>query len=578
MPSIKSEIRSGVYYDSVVLMQLQRSLVDLPKVQDAGVVMGTKANLALLDQTGLLIKEITEAKADDLVIVVKAESEKAALDAIGKVDELVAARRSRDTAGDDFLPKSLESAAKMLPDAQWSLISVPGRYAAGVSREALRLGKHVFLYSDNVSLEEEIELKREGAKQGLLVMGPDCGTAIINGIGLGFANKIQKGSIGMVAASGTGLQQVSVRIHQLGGGITHAIGTGGRDLSSEIGGITTRMGLEVLNRDPETKVIILVSKPPDKEVADLILKNAQTLSKPVIVNFIGYASNLRQVGNLHFTTTFDETAATAVNIMDGVDLQEADLPLKKFKKGQRYLRGLYSGGTLAYEALLILDYYLTDLYSNVPINKDFKLENSLVSQKHTVVDLGEDEFTVGRLHPMMDNELRINRLTIEGADPETAVILLDVVLGYGSHPNPAGELAPAIKYVRDQAAKDGRYLEVVTILSGTDADPQDISVQEEKLKEVGAKVFLSSDQAVRYAAKLIQNLSRQDVQSAKLGFSPIDLGSLTTGFSGINLGLESFTESLQSQGAGVIQVDWKPAAGGDSDLMALLEKMKGSGG
>ena len=575
MASIKSEIRSGVYYDSVVLMQLQRSLADLPDVLDAGVVMGTDANKELLDQTGLLVEEIKGAKADDLVIVVKAKSAKTAQDALEEVDQLVASRRSRDTAGEDFLPKSLESAAKILPGAQWVLISVPGRYAAGVSREALRLGKHVFLYSDNVSLEEEIELKAEGVKKGLLVMGPDCGTAIINGIGLGFANKVQKGSIGMVAASGTGLQQVSVRIHQLGGGITHAIGTGGRDLSSKVGGITARMALELLDRDPNTKVIVLVSKPPDKEAADKILKYAQTLSKSLVVNFIGYELNLKQVDNLHFTTTFDETAAAAVDLAEGNGSQEEDLPLGKFKKGQRYLRGLYSGGTLAYEALLILGHNLSDLYSNVPIKKDFKLENSLVSQKHTIVDLGEDEFTVGRLHPMMDNELRINRLETEGADPETAVILLDVVLGYGSHPDPASELAPAIKSVREAASKDGRYLEVVAILSGTDADPQDMDAQEKILQDAGAKVYHSSDQAVRYAGKLVQGLTKQDLEVKEVGFTPVDLGSLTGEFSGINLGLESFTESLKAQDAGAVQVDWKPAAGGDSDLMALLEKMKG---
>jgi FdrA protein len=318
-----------------------------------------------------------------------------------------------------------------------------------------------------------------------------------------------------------------------------------------------------------------VSKPPDKEAADRILEFAQTLSKPVVVNFIGYASNLKQLGNLQFTTTFDETAAAAVDSIDGNEIEEGDLPLDKFKKGQRYLRGLYSGGTLAYEALLILGHSISDLYSNVPINKDFKLENSLVSQQHTIVDLGEDEFTVGRLHPMMDNELRINRLETEGADPETAVILLDVVLGYGSHPDPASELAPAIKSVRDKAAKDGRYLEVVVILSGTDADPQDMAAQEKLLKDAGAKVYLSSDQGVRYVGKLVQALSGQKSQSDDVEFTPVDLGSLSGDFSGINVGLESFTESLKEQGADAVQVDWKPSAGGDSDLMALLEKMKG---
>ncbi len=577
MAIIKTEIRSGAYFDSVILMQLQRSLAELPGVDDAGVVMGTGANLDLLEQTGLLVDEIKGVKADDLVLVVKAKDAKTAVGALAQVDELVAARRSREGAGEDFLPKSLESADKNLPGTKWVMISVPGRYAAGVSREALRLGKHVFLYSDNVTVDEEIELKTIGAEKGLLVMGPDCGTAIINGIGLGFANQVRKGSIGMVAASGTGLQQVSVRIHQLGGGLTHALGTGGRDLSSKVGGLTARMALDLLDRDPETKVIVLVSKPPDKDAADEILEYARGLSKPVVVNFIGYQTVLQEVDNLLFTSTFDDTAAAAV-ALDG-DLEDTDtseeINLEGFKPDQRYLRGLYSGGTLAYEALLILDRYLSPVYSNVPINKELKLENSLVSQEHTIVDLGEDEFTVGRLHPMMDNELRIKRLEMEAEDPEVALILMDVVLGHGSHPDPAAELGPAIMAVKETAVKAKRRLDVIITLSGTDLDPQGLAAQQEVLEKAGAQVFLSSDRAVRFAARLVRQLNAVSDSQPTAIFKAVDLASFQGDFAAINVGLESFTESLEFQEVSVIQVDWKPAAGGNADLAALLEKMKG---
>ena len=261
MAVIKAEVRSGAYYDSVVLMQLQRALAEQPGVLDAGVVMGTSANKEVLAQSSLLVAEAEAAGNDDLIIVVRGTDETSAQAALAKVDELVAARRGR--AGDqEYHPRSLETAAKMLPEAQWVLVSVPGRYAAGVSRQALRLNKHVFLYSDNVSLEDEVALKQEAAQKGLLVMGPDCGTAIVNGIGLGFANKVRKGPIGVVAASGTGLQQVTVRIHQMGGGITHALGTGGRDLSEAVNAVTARQGLDLMARDPDAKVIVLVSKPP----------------------------------------------------------------------------------------------------------------------------------------------------------------------------------------------------------------------------------------------------------------------------------------------------------------------------
>lgn len=575
MAKVKTEVRPGAYFDSVVLMQLQRALADLPDVEDAGVVMGTQANLELLEQTGLLVDEVKNTKADDLVIVVKANNEEAALEALSRVDELVAARRSQEGAGEDFQPKSLESAAKMVPDSNWVLISVPGRYAAGVAREALRLGKHVFLYSDNVTLEEELDLKRKGAEKGLLVMGPDCGTAIISGIGLGFANQVQRGAIGMVAASGTGLQQVSIRIQEYGGGLTHALGTGGRDLSSQVGGITAQMALDALDRDPDTRVIVLVSKPPDREVADQLLAYARRLSKPVVVNFIGYRTTLRELDNLYFTTTFDDTAAAAV-ALDSESSAEGgeDFRLEDFEPQQRYLRGLYSGGTLAYEAQLILEGYLPSVYSNAPIKKEFTLENSLVSQEHTIVDLGEDEFTVGRLHPMMDNELRIQRLKAEAEDPETALILIDVVLGYGSHPDPAAELAPAIASARKAAAEEGRRLEVVITLSGTEADPQGRDVQGEKFVDAGAKVFFSSDGAVRYAGKLIAALNRSREGLLEADFSSVALASLGGKFSAINVGLDTFTESLLAQNVEVVQVDWKPAAGGNPDMLALLEKMK----
>ncbi|MDH4135171.1 MAG: protein FdrA, partial [Anaerolineae bacterium] len=255
MAVTKAEVRSGAYYDSVILMQLQRSLAALPGVLDAGVVMGTAANKDILAQSDLLTPEVQAAVADDLVIVVRAEDDAAARAALGQVDELLTRRRGG--IEQDYRPRSLESAVQMLPDAQWVLVSVPGRYAAGVARQALHLGKNVFLYSDNVSLDDETSLKQTAAGKGLLVMGPDCGTAIVNGVGLGFANRVRRGPIGLVAAAGTGLQQVSARIHQLGSGITHALGTGGRDLSQAVGAVTARQGLDLLSRDPETRVIVL---------------------------------------------------------------------------------------------------------------------------------------------------------------------------------------------------------------------------------------------------------------------------------------------------------------------------------
>lgn len=569
------EIRSSAYYDSVILMQLQRSLVVLPGILDAGVVMGTDANKDILAQSDLMSPEVQAAVADDLVIVVKAQDKASAKAAIEKVDGLLTVRRGAGT-DEEYRPKSLDTAVKMLPEAQWIIISVPGRFAAGIARQSLNLGKHVFIFSDNVPLEEEIELKRIAAKKGLLVMGPDCGTAIVNGVGLGFANKVRHGPIGIVAASGTGLQQVSSRIHQFGSGVTQAIGTGGRDLSEAVNAITARQGLELLSRDPDTKVIVLISKPPSSVVADDLVQTVRQSRKPVVLNFIGYSTPHHVVDNVHFATTFDETAELAVQLSTSSSILDSasDLNIGRFAPGQRYLRGLFSGGTLAYEALLILQNYLPAVYSNVPLNKEFRLADSLVSQAHTIIDLGEDEFTVGRLHPMLDNELRIRRLEMEANDPQVAVILLDVVLGFGAHPDPAGELAPVIARAKANAKDAGRYLEVVAVVCGTDEDPQDLNAQMQQLKDAGVVVETSNDSAARHVGQLVWAL---DPEMSQIGTAPseiVDLAGLKQPLAAINVGLESFRESLASQHAQVIHVDWRPSASGNEKLMAILERMK----
>ena len=581
MTVTRAEVRSGAYYDSVVLMQLQRSLAALPGVLDAGVVMGTDANKDVLGQSGLLTPEVQAALADDLVIVVRAEDDAAAQAALDQVDELLTRRRR--SVEQEYRPKSLESAAEMMPDAQWVLVSVPGRYAAGVARQALRLGKNVFLYSDNVSLDDEISLKQMATEKGLLVMGPDCGTAIVNGVGLGFANGVRRGPIGVVAAAGTGLQQVTSRIHQLGSGITHGLGTGGRDLSQAVGAVTARQGLDLLSRDPETRAIALISKPPSPQVADELLRAARSAGKPVVVDFIGYSPPARQVDNLHFATSLDEAAELAVQLAAAAPNLQSEFRIPKsvdlacFAPGQRYLRGLFSGGTLAYEALFMLQGYLPGVYSNTPLDKDYQLANSLISQAHTIVDLGEDEFTVGRLHPMLDNDLRIRQLQQEADDPEVAVILLDVVLGYGAHPDPASELAPAIAEARAAAEEAGRHLEVVAVVVGTDEDPQDMDDQVRQLEEAGARVETSNEAAVRCVGRLLRSLD-QAAGATHLGsalhLKSVDLAVLHQPLAAINVGLESFTESLMAQGAPVIQVDWQPPAGGNEKLMAILERMK----
>lgn len=556
MTVTKYDVRRGAYYDSVVLMQLQRGLIGLPGVIDAGVVMATPANRELLAANNLLPESIT-ASPDDLLVVVKAEDDLSASDAIHQVDSLLA--RRRPSVSQDFRPRSLGAAVKQLPESSWALVSVPGRYAAGVTREALELNQHVFLYSDNVSLEDEIALKKTAREKGLLVMGPDCGTAIINGVGLGFANRVRRGPIGLVGASGTGLQAVTTHIHDLGGGVSHAIGTGGRDLKSEVGAITAHQALDLLARDPETKVIVLISKPPSSDVATKLLATAQGTGKPVVVDFIGYPPPARRLGNLHFAASLSEAAEIAVGQLSLVSDQSsvADRPVSG------YLRGLFSGGTLAFETMLGLQATLSPIYSNAPITDNQLLKDPLHSEAHTIIDLGDEFFMVGRLHPMIDNDLRIRRLRQEAADPEVGMILFDVVLGEGSHSNPAEELVPVINEIRDLRPE----IEFVAIVIGTDEDPQNLQSQIKQLKDAGMTVFRTVTEAVEY-------ISLRFGASRKHEFTSVKLEQLNQPLAAINVGLEAFYDSLISQGAQAIHVDWRPPAGGNEKLAAILARMK----
>jgi FdrA protein len=309
-------------------------------------------------------------------------------------------------------------------------------------------------------------------------------------------------------------------------------------------------------------------------VAEGLLKAARSAGKPVVVNFIGYASASRRVDNIFFATTFDEAAELAIALSASSEDFAAEPDISKFAPGQRYLRGLFSGGTLQYEALLILQNYLPVVYSNAPLDKHNKLEDSLVSKEHSVIDLGEDEFTVGRLHPMMDNDLRIRRLEKEAADPQVAVLLLDVVLGYGAHPNPASELAPAIADAIRTARAAGRHLEVVAVVSGTDGDPQGMENQIKMLQEAGARIETSNDKAARYVGRLLQAIERAAASTVEPAMKEVDLQAIKKPLAGINVGLGSFAESLTEQGAQVAHVDWKPVGGSNERLASILERMR----
>lgn len=551
-PSVRCAVRPGAYYDSIVLMQLQRALAALPGVLDAGVVMATPANRELLAASGLLPGEEVAAGPDDLLISVQAESEAAAVEALARVDALLAVRRA-GAAGQEFRPRSFASAFKQLPEARWVLVSVPGRYAAAVADEALDSGRNVFLYSDNVSLADELALKRKARGRGLLVLGPDCGTAIVGGTGLGFANRTRKGRIGLIGASGTGLQAVVSHLHARGAGISQAIGIGGRDLSAEVGGITAEQALDLLARDPETEVIVLISKPPAPEVARRLIGLAHRAGKRTVVYFPGAPLPAERLGNVGFASSLEGAAEDALRFLSAPRSGPLAPPVA-FAAGQRFLRGLFSGGTLALEVLRGL----------APL---------LAPQGHAILDLGADEFTVGRLHPMIDFDLRLRRLRQEAADPEVALILLDVVLGDGAHADPAGELGPVIERVKAEAQAAGRAPDVAVLLIGTDEDPQDARLQTATLEKAGARVCRTVTGLLDYA---VQRLAEIEGGSPEPQGPPVPLESVQGPLAAVNAGLESFYDSLVAQGARAVHVEWKPPAGGNEKLAGILARMKRS--
>jgi FdrA protein len=497
---------SNLYRDSVSLMQLSAKLGALAGVRQASAIMATSGNLALLQEAGLALGDV-EAGANDLLIVLEGEADalEAALDA---AEAELTRVPPRPQGGERQLPpRSLEMGLTELPTANLALISTPGDYAAAEAMKALRLGLNVMLFSDNVALEDEIALKRYAHAHELLVMGPDCGTAIIGGVPLGFANVVRRGDIGAIAASGTGLQQVTCLIDGWGGGISQAIGTGGHDLHARVGGITMLQGLEALAADPATSVIVLISKPPHPDVAKAVLDVASRPGKPIVVNFLGADADTVRRANVHPVRTLEDAARLAVALAGGgTEGQTAPArtdggpEIPQLGPGQKYIRGLYSGGTFCYEALLLLTEAFGAIASNTPLEPEHMLADVWRSERHTVIDLGDDAFTRGRPHPMIDQTLRKERILKEAADPEVAVILFDVVLGYGAHPDPAPELAEALEQARAVATAAGRQLALVGSVCGTTGDPQGLARQEDALRAAGVLLAESNAQAVRLAA------------------------------------------------------------------------------
>ncbi|OGR43563.1 MAG: hypothetical protein A2X28_05145 [Elusimicrobia bacterium GWA2_56_46] len=519
---VKTTVERGAYYDSVSLMKAAKELNAMHGVVDSAVVMATKENKGIVRSSGLYNGALDKAGDNDLVITVKARDQKSADAALEKAEELLMKKSAPARGGvrGGVKAKGLDNALEILGGANMAVISVAGRFAGKVAMDCLDRNMHVMLFSDNIPLETEIELKKTALKKGLLVMGPDCGTAIINGAPLAFANAVNRGGIGIVAASGTGLQEVSTLISNEGSGISQAIGTGSRDVKKEVGALTLIQGLKALAEDKKTSVILIISKPPHPEVLARILRETAKIKKPVVSVMLGGDAKLPEKKDFYSARTLEEAALKAVYVAkDGnahkakerlFDMNTASRNAAAAAAGnktgkQKYLRGLFSGGTFVSEAQIILRDLVGPLWSNVPMDKKYRLANSLKLRENSVIDLGEDEFTVGRPHPMIDFSLRNKLIISEAGNPETAVILLDVVLGYGSNMRPLEDLLPAVR----TAFKVSRTLSIAASVTGTEADPQVRSKVVEGLRQAGVLVMPSNAGACRLAGEIIRIIKRK---------------------------------------------------------------------
>ena len=513
--SIRSRAYPNLYKDSVSLMTVSARILAVDGIEAASVVMASATNVANLAEAGLGSFEV---KPNDLVVAVRG-SESACDEALAKADELLKSKAG-GTADDDGAPArqpvtSLQMAASRDPGHNFALVSVPGDYAAAEAMKALRLGMDVMVFSDNVPVEAELALKRYARDHDLMVMGPDCGTAIVNGVPLGFANVVRRGPIGVVGASGTGTQEVTVRIHRLGGGVSQALGTGGHDLSAAIGGISMLHGLKALDEDPSTKVIVLVSKPPAPEVAKAVLAAAQASAKPVVAIFLGADQATITRRGVHGAANLAQAADFAVALAQGHEPAAGALAVPAETRhrlremahamatGQRFVRGIYSGGTFCFEAQLIHAAEGHTGCSNTPTAGYARLASLGMSEGHTIIDMGDDEFTQGRPHPMIDPSLRDARVRQEVADPSTAVVLFDVVLGYGSAADPAAGLLGAIGSAKAKARAEGRSVAFIAHVCGTDDDPQDRPGIVAVLKSAGVLIASSNAEAATWSALLL---------------------------------------------------------------------------
>lgn len=495
---LKTVVKQNSYQDSINLMLLTNKINTLDGVIQSQIMMGTDANKDIYRAAGLLTAEAEAAAPSDMVIVVETEDE-GIMDVVLAETETFLADLStkKEAAGAPAEATSWEEAMAMLPEANMALFSIPGEYAAPELERALDLGLNVFSFTDNVPLEDEVRLKQKAHEKGLLFMGPDCGTGVVSSVPVAFTNVINPGNIGIVGASGTGIQEVTCMIDRLGGGCVHAIGTGGRDLNEKVGAVTVKDAIVALEHHDPTDVICVISKPPAPAVRDEVVDLLEKCEKPVVAIFIGEKPEAH-LGKVHLAHTLEEAARIAVDLANGDAvkknyLEPLDVTVETPLAQDKTVIGLYSGGTLAGEAAMMITEALE--LGSIIKEDGYMLRHG----GYDVIDLGDDVYTQGRPHPMIDPEVRIRMMRDYASKATTGVIVFDCVLGYGCHPDMAAELAPVIAECIESAKADGRDVHFVGTVVGTHNDPQDYDRSVKLLEDAGAIMEPSNAMAVRAA-------------------------------------------------------------------------------
>lgn len=547
-------------------MLLTGEISELEGVNKVSIMMATDANKSIFDGSGMLTDEVKAASPNDIAIVIDVADEAVLDDALVKIDEFLN-KSASESAGGPVNAITWGQAMKLQEDANLAVISTPGIYAAHEGNAALDRGLNVFMFSDNVSIEDERAMKEKALEKGLLVMGPDCGTGIISGLPIAFTNQVAAGSIGVVGASGTGIQEVTSLIHQKGAGVTSALGTGGRDLHEEIGGITMLQSIKSLKEDVNTKVIVVLSKPSAASVQNKINDYLSTVGKPVVTLFLGDKPE-HHSPNIYRAYTLAEAAQAAVMFDQGKDpvkeLVVHNVENVEATQDGKVIKAYYSGGTLASEASMLISEALE--------LKEKSSSNLFTDDGFVVVDLGDDEYTQGKPHPMIDPEVRVASILEAGADKRTGVVLMDIVLGYGSHDDMASALAPSIV----QVMHDLPGVSVLATVCGTNLDPQGFDKQVKILEDLGVTVCASNEDAVLTALALIGKplrLEQRDCVEAKaveFDDSAYANDLLNNPLKVINVGLSSFSDNMRKAQGDVVQYDWKPVAGGNLTLMNAL--------